>query len=123
MIIITSAVPITYWYSVHRINRRYDELNQLYRRISTYIEVTEEAIRLYDGVNENGKPNECIKVLPNDLVKELRAKSQKTNLVNVLEDVLFDNANRVNNKDLIQDNLSSEAEQEKLDGLKEYVGV
>ena len=58
-----------------------------------------------------------------DLVKELRAKSQKTNLVNVLEDVLFDNANRVNNKDLIQDNLSSEAEQEKLDGLKEYVGV
>ena len=101
MIIITSAVPITYWYSVHRINRRYDELNQLYRRISTYIEVTEEAIRLYDGVNENGKTNECIKVLPNDLVKELRAKSQKTNLVNVLEDVLFDNANRVNNKDLI----------------------
>ena len=98
-------------------------MNQLYRRISTYIEVTENAIQLYDGVNENGKPKECIKVLPNDLVKEFRSKSKKTNLVDVLEDVLFDNANKKNKEELIQDNLSSEAEQEKLDGLKGYVGV
>lgn len=123
MIIITSAVPIQYWYTAFRINRKYDELNQLYRRISTYIEVTENAIQLYDGVNENGKPKDCIKVLPNDLVKEFRSKIQKTNLVDVLEDVLIDNANKKNKKELIQDNLTSEAEQEKLDGLKGYVGV
>lgn len=76
MIIITSSVPLHYWY----INLKYDDnedLNQLYRRISTYIWITKDVIRVYDeGVNEvggvKGKANEFINtiVTSNDVKKE-----------------------------------------------------
>ncbi len=59
MIIITSSVPLCYWYKQYRYNSS-DSLDQLYRRISTYVEVKEKEILVYGDIGSDGKPcGEC----------------------------------------------------------------
>ncbi len=56
MIVITSSVPLVYWYKEHQYDR-FDNLIQLFRRISCYVVMTDEEITVYsDGVGENGHP-------------------------------------------------------------------
>lgn len=62
MIIITSSVPIKYWYRVE--NKKTGEppqtsesLIQLYRRIGSYVHVKDEMIYVYEnGLNDSGEP-------------------------------------------------------------------
>lgn len=57
IIVITSSVPLTYWYSERKYSYQgADSLEQLYRRISVYIEVLPDVIRLYKRINADGKP-------------------------------------------------------------------
>ena len=59
MIILTSSVPLCYWYKEYKCNS-VDTLDQLYRRINIYVEVKEKEILVYDGVDKLGKPcGEC----------------------------------------------------------------
>lgn len=54
MIVITSSVPLNYWYSSYKSN--IDSLDQLYRRIGTYIIVDKQTISIFDdGVDKDGK--------------------------------------------------------------------
>ena len=86
VIVITSTVPIKYWFSSRKsAYNGYDDLSQLYRRIGTYIEVKETEITVYDeglifGVNsdENGKPKGTGTVYQNELVI-LKKQQQKNN--------------------------------------------
>ena len=55
MIILTSHVPLVYWYKEYR-NDRVDTLDQLYRRIGIYVIVKEKEIEVYNGVGADGKP-------------------------------------------------------------------
>lgn len=56
MIVITSPVPLVYWYKSEQLGD-YDTLDQLYRRIGCYVEVKEQTVTLYnDGVDKWGKP-------------------------------------------------------------------
>lgn len=56
VIVITSSVPIRFWFLMKRVDDN-DSLIQLYRRIGTYIEVTEKTITVYaDGLTESGYP-------------------------------------------------------------------
>jgi len=56
MIVITSPVPLVYWYKNEQLGD-YDTLDQLYRRIGCYVEVKEQTVTLYnDGVDKWGKP-------------------------------------------------------------------
>lgn len=66
MIVITSSVPLHYWYAEHRF-QSYDTLDQLYRRISCYVVMTKEMITVYDGVDETGKPKGMGIVYKNEL--------------------------------------------------------
>lgn len=57
VIVITSAVPLRYWYSYKR--HGYggtDSLEQLYRRIGLYIDVQADVIRLYKQIDGYGNP-------------------------------------------------------------------
>ena len=91
MIVVTSVVPLVHWYREYRINNRFDDLNQLYRRFSTYVELTPSAIRIYDSISLEGKPINCLKVLDNTFIQKVeKKKKKKTNLVKILNDVNFD---------------------------------
>ena len=69
MIIITSAVPIVYWYKGISFCKSIEDLIQLYRRISCYVVVTDKDITVYEeGLNESGRPNGLGNVYKNELV-------------------------------------------------------
>ena len=55
MIILTSSVPLNFWYKEYRYNA-VDTLDQLYRRINIYVEVKDKEILVYDGLGSDGKP-------------------------------------------------------------------
>ncbi len=76
MIVITSSVPIRFWYKELRTSSL-DSLNQLYRRINCYVEVLEnEVIVYYDGLDEKGQPKGLGQVFKNE-VAELKTKKPK----------------------------------------------
>lgn len=54
MIVITSSVPLVYWYKDYQYSK-YDELNQLYRRISCYVQMTESEITVYEELDKFGQ--------------------------------------------------------------------
>ena len=56
MIVITSSVPLVYWYKNAQLGE-HDTLDQLYRRIGCYVVVTEKEVTVYnDVVDKWGKP-------------------------------------------------------------------
>jgi hypothetical protein len=66
MIVITSSVPLALWYKTGVNKVTYDELPQLYRRISCYVVVTEKDVTVYnDGVDDLGKPRGVGRVFKN----------------------------------------------------------
>ena len=76
MIVITSSVPLAYWYKQYRYNN-VDSLEQLYRRISCYVVVTDKDLTIYNGVDNYGKPAGAGQVFVNDLA-EIKAKQQNS---------------------------------------------
>lgn len=77
MIVITSPVPLRYWYRLQYGNQ-YDTLIQLYRRISCYVEVTKEEITVYnDGVQDNGYPKGTGQIFKNGLFERREEKRQE----------------------------------------------
>lgn len=84
MIIITSSVPLVYWYKGKDDKGNYysfsaDDLIQLYRRISCYVTMTDKLISVYDeGVDENGKPKGKGQLFKNELANLKTEKRVKT---------------------------------------------
>lgn len=78
MIVITSPVPINFWYRAYRYNS-FDTLIQLYRRITCYVEMTKEEITVYsEGLTDDGKPKGLGRVFRNDVAELEKKKRQKT---------------------------------------------
>lgn len=78
MIIITSAVPIVYWYKGISFCKSMEDLIQLYRRISCYVVVTDKDITVYEGgLNESGRPNGLGNVYKNELVNMKKENKPK----------------------------------------------
>jgi len=74
LILITSTVPLHYWYSKYKSNA-FDTLIQLYRRINFYVCVEKEEIYFYnDGVDSTGRPHGAANVFVNELGKEAQSK-------------------------------------------------
>lgn len=77
MIVITSSVPLVYWYKQLQFHNS-ESLQQLYRRISCYVVVIETEITVYDeGLDKYGKPQGLGQVFKNELAekkKELKPK-------------------------------------------------
>ena len=76
MIVITSPVPLVYWYKggsvirngiMHERHTDYDTLDQLYRRINCYVVVGEKEVTVYDGVDKFGKPEGDGKIYENEV--------------------------------------------------------
>ncbi len=77
MIVMTSSVPLVYWYKQLQFESS-ESLQQLYRRISCYVVVTETEIIVYDeGIDKYGKPQGLGQNFKNELAdkkKELKPK-------------------------------------------------
>ena len=87
VIVITSSVPIHYWYSEYRYNNS-EDLNQLYRRINCYIQVTNEVIAIYDdGLLDNGYPKGKPSTIVNELIKRVRADKEKSNISEIFKQI------------------------------------
>lgn len=93
MIVITSPVPLEWWYKELRW-RKDDTLTQLYRRISCYVVVTKEYVNVYEnGVNlENGRPQGLPRVFKNEIPGLVRKKVKKTDFGEAFGKILEDAA-------------------------------
>lgn len=70
VIVITSAVPLRYWYSSTRMEYGgYDSLEQLYRRINVYVEVSPNYIEVYNDIDKGGNPTGKSVLYKNDIPK------------------------------------------------------
>ena len=86
MMVLTSSVPLQYWYKSASSNMPSwykevrtsgkEDFNQLCRRISCYVVVTEETVTVYNELDENGKPCGRSSVYENEL-KKLKQNKQK----------------------------------------------
>ena len=76
LIIITSSVPLTYWYPDHK-SGSYDDLKQLYRRISCYVVMTKEEISVFNEIGTDGKPKGIGQVFKNELADMQKEKQEK----------------------------------------------
>lgn len=81
MIVITSSVPLHYWYSRYKTANSEESLEQLYRRIGCYIFVSTDLVRVYDdGVDEQGRPKGTPTTIPNEIVKKYKQNAEKSKL-------------------------------------------
>lgn len=82
VIIITSSVPIIHWYKRPDKNGNrvpYDDLAQLYRRISCYVELVKDEVIVYnDGLDDYGHPKGLGHVYQNNLIKGFKFSKKKT---------------------------------------------
>lgn len=77
MIVITSSVPLIFWYKQLQYNKN-DTLQQLYRRISCYVVVTETEITVYDeGLDKYGKPQGLGQIFKNELAEKKKENKPK----------------------------------------------
>lgn len=88
MIVITSAVPIKYWYRL-QYGEQYDTLVQLYRRITCYVEMTKKEIIVYsEGVGDYGLPKGNGRIFHNRLFGAKKEKVQeKTDFESIFEKI------------------------------------
>ena len=78
LIIITSSVPLSYWYKFT--NR--EDLKQMYRRITAYVEITREEIAVYSELDDFGHPTGVAAHFKNDIHKMAQnPKKKKTDFI------------------------------------------
>ena len=76
IIVITSSVPLHYWYPEYK-NRRTDDIYQLYRRISSYVVITQETVSVYTDIDENGRPKGFCEEFRNELQEKKKEAKPK----------------------------------------------
>lgn len=86
VIVITTPVPLWYWYPEKK--NDIDSLVQLYRRIGTYVEITESDIKVYkDGILPNGHSAGVPTTYENGLQKQIKEERKKTDFVSVFDNI------------------------------------
>ena len=87
VIVITSSVPIRFWFPQHK-SSDMDGLEQLYRRISCYVEMDFDEITVYnDGVDEAGKPKGVGVKFKNELAGKKEKQVIRTDFTSVFENI------------------------------------
>ena len=91
MIVITSTVPLAFWYRQYQFEDNKDTLQQLYRRITSYVVVTTDMVKVYDEIDSRGHPSGIPYVYKNEIPEMKRSsKKVKTNFASIFGDMLED---------------------------------
>lgn len=82
VIMITSSVPLCYWFRGRNADGKYfavanEDFEQLYRRISCYIEVTKEEVTVYNEIGKDGKPKGLGRAFKNELAEKAKEHKEK----------------------------------------------
>lgn len=75
MIVITSSIPLRYWYKDIRTEKK-DDFNQLCRRISCYVAINSDTVTVYHKLDKDGNPVGTFKQYENE-VKYLKNKQEE----------------------------------------------
>lgn len=87
VIVITSSVPIKFWFPRHK-SSDMDGLEQLYRRISCYVEMSFDEITVYnDGVDEAGNPKGVGVKFKNELAGKKEKQVIRTDFTSVFANI------------------------------------
>ena len=89
MIVITSTVPLNHWYRLHLYNDN-DSIIQLYRRITSYVVVTEKYVQVYNEIDSKGKPSGIPYTYHNEIPELKRQKPKKTDYGTIFGEMLQD---------------------------------
>ena len=89
IIVITSPVPLSYWYRDMQYNMT-DSLQQLYRRITSYVVVTEHLVAIYEHLDNRGHPEGLARAFKNEIPELKRTKPKRTDFGAVFGDFLED---------------------------------
>lgn len=88
MIVITSTVPLQYWYMERKSDR--DSIQQLYRRITSYVVVTRDHVQVYPEIDAGGRPVGIYRMFKNE-IPELKAQAKpKTDFTAIFGEMLED---------------------------------
>lgn len=86
MIIITSSIPLRFWYKDLRYAGEEESLFQLYRRISSYVEVSEKEISVYNELDTTGFPiGQPVKYVNEVFELKKQRKENKFNLSEIFD--------------------------------------
>ncbi len=107
MIVITSSVPVAWWYRHLKYNVAGQEsLIQLYRRISSYVEVRADYITVYDeGLDEVGQPKGNPAVFENEIKRSITKKTERKRISSVFRNMSFQDLEH--DDTLVSDSLKS----------------
>ena len=86
LIIITSSIPLKYWYPDVR-NSRIEDITQLYRRIGCYVEMTYTTYNVFHSINKNGEPVGEFRTYKNELAGQRKTEREKTNFFDMFSKV------------------------------------
>ena len=86
LIIITSSVPLRYWYPDVR-NSRIEDITQLYRRIGCYVEMSYTTYNVYHEIDKSGEPTGEFKTFKNELAGMKKTERLKTNFFDMFSKV------------------------------------
>jgi len=89
MIVITSTVPLHYWYWAFRSDHS-DTLDQLYRRITSYVVVEKDYVKVYGELDDMGRPAGLPRVFRNEIPELKLKKMHKKDFGDVFAEMLPD---------------------------------
>ena len=90
LIVITSTVPLSYWYRTHQYSDNKDDIQQLYRRITTYVKVTYDLVSVYNQIDERGRPTGIPYVYKNEIPELKKQNRARTDYASVFGEMLID---------------------------------
>lgn len=90
LIVITSTVPLSYWYRSYQYSDNKDEINQLYRRITSYVKVTHDFVSVYNQIDERGRPTGIPYVYKNEIPELKKQNRSRTDYAAIFGEMLVD---------------------------------
>lgn len=90
LIVITSTVPLSYWYREYQYSDNKDEIQQFYRRITSYVRVTHEYVSVYNEIDARGRPSGIPYVYKNEISELKKQKSEKVDYAAIFGEMLID---------------------------------
>lgn len=90
LIVITSTVPLSYWYRQYIYSDNKDEIQQLYRRITTYVRVTHDTVSVYNEIDARGRPSGIPYVYKNEIPNLKKQNDKKIDYAAIFGEMLTD---------------------------------
>ena len=88
MIVITSTVPLSYWYKEYQTPYNKDSIMQLYRRISAYVVVTTNEVEVFQEIDDRGRPTGDSVIFKNEIPGLKKKQESRTDFAAIFGSML-----------------------------------